>query len=263
MPWWWVATKYSIQRVQHTLCTAYTEYSKNQVQHTPSSAYTKYSINQVQLTLSTASTQDCLYSLHSHDCKLTSEFSFRFRRASLYDRPPLASFPWEHECNVNLLRCHGCELRYWWIDSLHPVRRPFQVLVQFRSITASKCISKLAQSQPPSASRNLLNHSLQLYLQTSSIMAYKCISKLAQSRHASVSPDLLDNGLQVGTIMASKCISKLSLDYGLQVHLQTRSLMANKCISTLIQLQSTRWYDHGLQVHLQTLAWLQPPSAYL
>jgi len=50
-----------------TLCTAYTE--------------------------STASTQDCLSSHHSYDCKLTPDCNFR--HASLHHRPPSASSPWE------------------------------------------------------------------------------------------------------------------------------------------------------------------------
>jgi len=108
--------------------------------------------------------------------------------------------------------------------------------------TASKYLSNLARSWPPSVSPNSLDHGLQVYLQTRSITASKCISKLARSRPPSVSPDSLDYGLQVRTIMASMCISKLarsqppsaslsSLDLSLKVHLQTRSITASKCIS--------------------------------
>jgi len=62
--------------------------------------------------------------------------------------------------------------------------------LQVCALIASKCISKLAQSQPPSAisvctrsqppsvSPNILNHSLQVFM----IMASKCMSNLAQSR---------------------------------------------------------------------------------
>ena len=92
------------------------------------------------------------------------------------------------------------------------------VLLQCRSIMASKCISKLARSQPPSVSL------------TGTITPSKCISKLARLR----SPNTLDHGIQVNlptrSITASQCISKLarlwspsespnSLDYGLGVHL--------------------------------------------
>jgi len=120
------------------------------------------------------------------------------------------------------------------------------VLVQTRWITACKCISKLARSQPPSVSPNSLDHSLHVYLETRSIRASKCISKFAWLRH----PSSLDDGLQVDlhirSITASKCISKLarsqpsslslnSPDYGLQVHLQSRSITASNRISKVAQ----------------------------
>jgi len=142
----------------------------------------------------------------------------------------------------------------------------FQVVIQSRLIMASKCISKLARSRPPS-SHDL---GLQVHLQTRSITACKFTrswppsaspnsldyslqvstimvskwhnSKLAHSRPRSVSPNWLDYGLQVRTSMASKCIFKLapsrppsaslsSLDLSLQVHIQTRSITASKCIT--------------------------------
>ena len=134
---------------------------------------------------------------------------------------------------------------------------------------ASKCISKLARSRPPSASPNSHDqvskciseshdHSLHVHLQTCSITASKCI------------PKLHDHGLQmhlqtclitaskciseINLISASICISKLarsrpssaslsSLDHSLQVHLQTCSITDSKCISMLHNL--------GLQMHLQ------------
>jgi hypothetical protein len=60
---------------------------------TPSTAYIEYNIHRVQHTPSTASTQNCLFSFHSHDYELTPECSFSFRRACLHDRPPSASSP--------------------------------------------------------------------------------------------------------------------------------------------------------------------------
>jgi hypothetical protein len=42
---------------------------------TPSTAYIEYDILRVQHTPSTASTQDCLFSFHSHDYELTSNCS--------------------------------------------------------------------------------------------------------------------------------------------------------------------------------------------
>jgi len=70
---------------------------------------------------------------------------------------------------------------------------------------ASRCISKLARSQPPSVSPNSHDYGVQVCTVTAS----KCISKLAQSRPPSVSPN--------------------SLAHGLRVHLQTRSITACKC----------------------------------
>ena len=93
-----------------------------------------------------------------------------------------------------------------------------QVLVQCRTIMASKCISKLARLRPPSSH----DHGLQMHLQTRSITAFKCISEF--------------------TITASKCISTLarlrppsSHDHGLQLHPQTGSITASKCISEFTQ----------------------------
>jgi len=83
---------------------------------------------------------------------------------------------------------------------------------------ASKCISKLAWSQPPSASPNSLDHGGQVHLQNHSITALKCIAKLARLRPPS------------------------SHDDGLQVHLQTCSITASKCISILARLWSRSAY---------------------
>jgi len=84
----------------------------------------------------TPSRQDCLFSLHSHHYELTLECSFIFRRASLHDRPPSASSPWERKDKVTISNSHSCELTNWWIESQHPVRRPS---------TASNYSSKLAR----------------------------------------------------------------------------------------------------------------------
>jgi len=272
-----------------TPSTAYTEYSLHRVQHTPSAAYTESSIHRVQHTPSTASTQDWLFSLHSHDYKLTHECSFSFRRTSLHDRPPSSSSPSEHNGKVTLSHSHGCELTNWWIESHHPVRRPsttskyssnltrswppsaspilfdhgIQVYLQTRSITAFKCISKLARLRPTCSHE----HALQVHLQSCSITASKCNSNLARSRPPSISPNSLDYGLQVCTSVASKCISNLagslppsespiSLDHGLQVPLQTPSITASKCISEFTRSQplsaSLSSLNPGLQLHLQT-----------
>jgi hypothetical protein len=113
-----------------------------------------------------------------------------------------------------------------------------QVLVQSRSITASKCISKLAPSQPRNVYPNSLHRGLQMYLQTRSIAASKCISKLARSRPPSVSLN--------------------SLDHDLGVHLQVHSIRASKCISKYARLPlpcaSPKSLNHSLGVYPSSLA---------
>jgi len=184
--------------------------------------------HRVQHTPSTASTQDCLSSLHSHDYELTPECRVSFRRASLHDRPPLASSLWELKSKVTVSHSHGCELTNWWIECQHRARHPS---------TATKNSSNLTRSRPPSVYPNSLDYGLQF----STITASKCISKLAQSQPPSVYPNSLDYGLQVCTITASKCISEFtrswapsaslsSLDLGLQVQFSTRSITASKYI---------------------------------
>jgi len=61
-----------------------------------------------------------------------------------------------------------------------------------------------------------------------------------------------------------------SLNYRLQVHLQTSSFTASKYIFSLIRLWPLTSHDHGVQVHLQTrqstaskFAQSSPASAYL
>jgi len=162
-----------------------------------------------------------------------------------------------------------------------------QVLVQSRSITASKCISansldrglqvyvpnrsitpsKFAQSWPPSA-----------YLQTRSITASKCISKITRiqpprSRNhlppsvylltglitaSSASPNSLEHGLQLHLqthlITASKCISPNLLNHSLQLYLQIRSITTSKWISKLAPSRprsvSLSSHGHRFQAHL-------------
>jgi len=64
-------------------------------------------------------------------------------------------------------------------------------------------------------------------------MTFKCISDVALSWPQSIYLNMLDYSLQVCTIMDSKCILPNLLNYGLQVHLQTRSIMISECISKI------------------------------
>jgi len=87
-----------------------------------------------------------------------------------------------------------------------------------------------------------------------------CMSKLAQSRPPSVFPNLVDYGLQVQqhtrSITIFECIFPHSLDHVLEVYLQSRSITASKSIHTLAWLRSwsssARLLNHGHQVDCQT-----------
>jgi len=75
-----------------------------------------------------------------------------------------------------------------------------------RSISASKCISKLTWSQPRSVSLTLHDY----VLQACTITASKCIANLARPQPPSVSPNSLNYGLPTCSITASECISKFN-----------------------------------------------------
>ena len=132
----------------------------------PSTAYIKYSI----IPTATVSRSQpgshlladvvVLISRHSHKYELTNELT---------------------------LSCHCTSMQ---IDR-------FLVLLQSRSIIACKCISKLGQSQAPSASLSSCNLSLPVHLQPRLITASKCFYEFAESWPASASPNSLNNGLPV------------------------------------------------------------------
>ena len=187
----------------------------------------------------TLSTQDWLSSRHFHDYELTTESSFSSQCASLHNRPPSASSPWELKGKFTLSHSHGCELTHWWIESQHPVRS---------WSTASQYSSKLARLWPPCS----LNSGLQLYLRTRLITA----SKLARSRLLSVFPNSLDYGLQSRSITPSKCISKLVPFQRPQVHLQSPLITISECISMFTRSRppsvSPSTLGYRLQVHLHS-----------
>jgi hypothetical protein len=102
-------------------------------------------------------------------------------------------------------------------------------------LTAFLYSSSLTQSQPPSASTSLLNHSLQVHLQTCSLMAYKCISKLTRLQPTSIVLNSHNYSLQVRMIMAFNCIPEQArlqplsaslnlLDYGFGGQLSAHSI---------------------------------------
>ena len=114
---------------------------------------------------------------------------------------------------------------------------------------------------------NMLDYTLQICTITASM----CISTLAQSRPRSVSPRLHDCCLQVRTIICSKFISPNLVDDGLQLYLPTHPIMATKHPSKFPGLQPPSSHNHGLQLHLETCmktilefisksTWSWPPS---
>jgi len=106
-----------------------------------------------------------------------------------------------------------------------------QAHLQFCMIKTSKCISKHAQSQPPSVSLSSLHHSLQVQLWVHSITASKLISKLPW------------------WWLPSAYLWPLHL--GLKVYIQVCSATAFKYITKLVKLWPPSIYmyssDHGLQ----------------
>jgi len=100
---------------------------------------------------------------------------------------------------------------------------------------------------PPSTTPILIDHGIQGYLLTRSNMASKCISEFTWSLHPSASRNSLNHSLQVHLwvywISLSPSSSPNSLDPSLQLHLQTHSITASKCISEFT-------LSLGQQVHL-------------
>jgi len=150
-----------------TLSTAYTEYSIH-----PSTAYTEYCIHCVlhhpnsnclphPASLSSLSTPCCTQFYTFPQLRVD-----QWIESQLLSRlpPKLPPVDWPPPCTPPISLDHG-----------------LQVHIQTSSITASKCISKLAQSQPPSVFPNSHDYGHQVYLQTHTITAFKCISKLARS----------------------------------------------------------------------------------
>ena len=111
-------------------------------------------------------------------------------------------------------------------------------------------------------SRSIMAYNV--YDQTTSLTASKCISRPAQSRPASVSPNLLDYCLKVRCITASKWISKLdwllppsaspnSLDYCLQVP----RITASQCMFKLDQIQPPSASQNPLNSVLGVYPWVR------
>ena len=169
---------------------------------TPSTANTEFGIHWVQHTLSTAYTTYCI-----------------IPRSTVSHSQPVSHLSADHVL-LNFLHSHNYKLTNEYSLSSHHTSLPNY--------------------------RLQIDH-LQVLLQSRSIMASKCISRLHRSQPTSVSPFSLDCSLKVCTIMASKCISANSLDCSLQVHIHTRLITASKRISKLTPLRHPSSHDHRLQ----------------
>jgi len=139
-------------------------------------------------TPSTAYMQDCLFFLYSHDHKLTPEYSFSFRCASLHAQLPSGTSPWERKDAVTLSYSHVCVSTNCRIKPPQPARCPS---------TASKYSSNLAWWRPPERITKVKWLHLEVYLQTCSITISECITKFPCSWPPSVFPNFLDYILQV------------------------------------------------------------------
>ena len=157
--------------------------SYHRVQHTPSTAYTEPSIYWVQHTPSTASSQDRLSPAPSQ--------SLISRRTLLYSTlyiPTIASKPMngisagvappsQSTASGSTTSKYSSHLDRSWPTSASPNSHDYGLQVHLW----------VTRSRPPSASLNLLGYGLQVYLETCSITASKCISKLARSGPPSAS----------------------------------------------------------------------------
>jgi len=218
--------------------------------------------------------------MHLHTCLITASKCISKLALSW---PPSASlsstWSWPPSASPNSLD-HGLQVHLSVTRSWTPNASPnslhlnLQVHLQTRSIMASKCISvfnliltskcifKLARSQPPSASLGY------------TISASKCISKLARSRPpcASLSSTWSQppsaslsywisasnparsrppSASQSSTRSRPPSASRNSLDCGLQVHLPVHTITASKFISKSSQSASPGAPAITLQYRLQ------------
>jgi len=217
MPWSRVNTEYSIHWVLHTPSTAYTAYYLHRVLHHP-----KIDCLPLPASLSSLGRPCCTQFSTFAQLRVNQWIESQFPSRFSPELPPL-EWPPPGTRPISAIMASKCisKLARSQPASVSPNSHDYGL--QVRTITASRCISKLTRSRPPSASPNSLDHSLQVYLQTRTITDSKCISKLTRSRPPSASPN--------------------SLDYTLQVYLQTRSITASECISKFHS--NTVWWNGG------------------
>ena len=168
MPWSWVNTEYSIHLVQHK----------------PSTANTEHSINQ-WWTVSLSQPVCHLSSLGWPCCTLLSTL------------PGLQVIKWIESQHASCLPIEHLQIEH------------LQVLLHFRSIMVSKGISQFRWSPSRSVSPYSLHHDLQVRNTTAS----KCISKLGESCPSSASPNFVNLSLQMVLKGLSICVARWYTDY--------------------------------------------------
>jgi len=149
-------------------------------------------------------------------------------------------------------------------NSLH---HSLQWHLQTRSITAFKCISRLTRLRSTSSHGQGFQVHLQTCSITASTFTlfwfFKCVPKLAQSQPCSASPDSPDHSLEVYLWCHSLRASKITwwhppsaswnwLYYSLQMYLQTGTITASKFAQSRPPYVSPNSLNQGLGVHLQT-----------
>jgi len=220
----------SSHRVQHTLSTASTEYSIHRVQHPPKIVCLPFILMITSWPLSVASASGVPpYMIDRHlpawheSSKVKSSCHIPTVVSWLTDERGLST---RHTVN-----------RPPPSTRLNSLNHGRQVYLHSRSIMAPEWNSKLTGSWPPNLLDYGLHIptilASQVHFQIHSITASKCISKLPQSRPRSASISSLDHGHQTRSIPASKfawswppSASPSSLHHGLEVHLKSRSIMA-------------------------------------
>jgi len=189
----------------------YTIYTIHRVQHTPITAYTEY----------------CIHCVLHHP-----EINYLLVPTSL-----------------SSLGKPSCT-KFSTFPKLPVIKRHSTPVAPLSWTLAYKYSSKLPRSRFPTASTNLLDHSIQVCLKTSSMPACKFVQWWPPSA------------------------SRHSIDYHLQVHLETRVIITSICISKLAQSQppcvSLNSHHYSLQVRTITPAkWIschaqaQPPRTSL
>jgi len=167
-------------------------------------------------------------------CKRISKLSLGRPATSLNHGPQVSL----HTCSIIVSQSISHHARSW-PPTLH--YHGLQLYVQTRIIVASK----LAQSQPPTASSKPVDYCLPVCM----IMTTKLIPRVAWLRPPKSHNHSLQVLLHTWLIMASK----FTLSWSPSVPLPTRSITTSKYISNLPRLQlpspSTHLLDHNLRVN--------------